>query len=183
MRKEIDIEVKFNVNVCASSEHRDTGNMKIGELARRTGLAPSRIRFYERIGLLKTVERQANGYRSYPEDAVLALGLIATGQRAGFSLEELRALLPGDLAQWEHDTLLDTLRRKVKDIEALQAQLAQSKAQLVELMTQIEARPRDIDCAANARRVLSGMKLAPAQGGAATPASATKADHRRKVKA
>ncbi len=45
--------------------------MKIGELAERTGLATSRIRFYERIGLLKAARRQANGYRSYPDDAVL----------------------------------------------------------------------------------------------------------------
>ncbi len=134
--------------------------MKIGELAQRTGLAPSRIRFYERIGLLKVVERQANGYRRYPADAVLVLKLITAGQRAGFSLDELRALLPGDLAQWDHGALLDTLRRKVQDIETLQAQLAQSKAQLVELMAQIEARPRDMDCAANARRVLSEMQLA-----------------------
>ncbi|WP_411832222.1 MerR family transcriptional regulator [Pseudoxanthomonas mexicana] len=151
--------------------------MKIGELAERTGLAPSRIRFYERIGLLKAVERQANGYRSYPDDAVLALRLIATGQRAGFSLDELRALLPGDLASWEHGTLLDTLRRKVQDIEALQAQLAQSKAQLVELMAQIEARPQDMDCAANARRVLSEMRL-----GEADSAPAAKKVRRRHEK-
>lgn len=136
--------------------------MKIGELAQRTGLAPSRIRFYERIGLLKTVKRQENGYRSYPDDAVLALKLIVAGQRAGFSLEELRALLPGDLASWEHGTLLDTLRRKVQDLETLQAQLAQSKAHLVELMAQIEAKPRDMDCADNARRVLSEMRLGEA---------------------
>ncbi|SEF34732.1 MerR family transcriptional regulator [Variovorax sp. NFACC27] len=133
--------------------------MKIGELAQQTGLAASRIRFYERIGLLKAAERQANGYRSYPADAVLMLQLIATAQRAGFSLDELRALLPGDLAQWERGALLDTLRRKVEDIETLQAQLAKSKAQLVELMAQIEAKPDDMSCAANARRVLSEMKL------------------------
>lgn len=142
--------------------------MKIGELAERTGLAPSRIRFYERIGLLKAVERQANGYRSYPDDAVLVLKLIAAGQNAGFSLEELRTLLPSDLASWEHGTLLETLRRKVQDIEALQAQLAQSKAHLVELMAQIEAKPEDMDCAANARRWLSEMQLAGAEG-APTP--------------
>ncbi|SEM48173.1 transcriptional regulator, MerR family [Variovorax sp. YR750] len=133
--------------------------MKIGELAQQTGLAASRIRFYERIGLLKAAERQANGYRSYPADAVLMLQLIATAQRAGFSLDELRALLPGDLSKWERGTLLDTLRRKVEDIETLQAQLAKSKAQLVELMAQIEAKPDDMSCAANARRVLSEMKL------------------------
>lgn len=136
--------------------------MKIGELAERTGLATSRIRFYERIGLLKAARRQANGYRSYPDDAVLALKLIATGQRAGFSLDELRALLPSDLASWEHDSLLDTLRHKVQDIEALQAQLAQSRAHLVELIAQIEAKPQDMDCAANARRVLSEMQLVEA---------------------
>jgi len=133
--------------------------MKIGELAQRTGLAASRIRFYERIGLLKAVERQGNGYRSYPDEAVLTLRLIATGQRAGFSLDELRVLLPGDLSSWEHGTLLDTLRRKVKDIDALQAQLGQSKAHLLDLMAQIESKPRDMDCAANARRVLSEMQL------------------------
>lgn len=150
--------------------------MKIGELAERTGLAPSRIRFYERIGLLKAVERQANGYRAYPEDAVLALRLIATGQSAGFSLDELRTLLPSDLASWEHGTLLDTLRRKVHDIESLQAQLAQSKAQLVELMAQIEAKPQGMDCSANARRVLSDMRLAETDN---TPAPTTKARRRR----
>ena len=133
--------------------------MKIGELAQRTGLAPSRIRFYERIGLLKMVERKQNGYRSYPNDAVLALKLISAGQRAGFSLDELRALLPSDLASWEHGNLLETLRRKVQDIETLQAQLAQSKAELIGLIAQIEAKPFDMDCAANARRVLSEIPL------------------------
>lgn len=142
--------------------------MKIGELAERTGLATSRIRFYERIGLLKAVERQENGYRSYPDDAVLALKLITAGQRAGFSLDELRTLLPSNLASWEHGTLLDTLRRKVQDIEALQAQLAQSKAHLVEAMAQIEAKPQDMDCAANARRMLSDMRWAEADSGPTT---------------
>ena len=143
--------------------------MKIGELAQQTGLAPSRIRFYERIGLLKAAQRQANGYRSYGGDPVVALRLITAGQRAGFSLDELRALLPGDLSQWEHDTVLDALRRKIADIEALQARLAQGKAQLVGLMEQIAARPLDMDCAANARRVLSGMPWAQHEDAAAMP--------------
>ncbi|MBB6559050.1 DNA-binding transcriptional MerR regulator [Acidovorax soli] len=154
--------------------------MNIGELAQRTGLATSRIRFYERIGLLTAVQRQANGYRSYPPDAVLVLNLIATAQKAGFSLDELRALLPGDLARWEHGNLLDTLRTKVRDIEAMQVQLAQAKTQLVELMAQIEARPQGMDCAANARRVLSGMQLEGADAGKAGEASTRGARSRRR---
>lgn len=129
--------------------------MNIGELAKRTGLTNSRIRFYESAGLLKTVERRPNGYRAYPPEAVLVLDLIATAQKAGFSLDEIRTLLPPDLGQWDHDALIETLRRKVTDIEALQIRLKQSKAQLVALIKDIEAKPDDIDCAANARRVLS----------------------------
>ena len=84
--------------------------MKIGELSERTGLTPSRIRFYERIGLLKAVQRQPNGYRTYPTEAVLVLDLVATAQKAGFSLDEIGMLLPPDPTQWQHGKLLETLR-------------------------------------------------------------------------
>lgn len=131
--------------------------MNIGELAKRTGLTSSRIRFYERAGLLTTVDRRPNGYRSYPPEAALVLELIVTAQKAGFSLDEIRTLLPADLTNWQHDALLETLRGKVKDIEALQKRLMQSKAQLMALIEDIEAKPGDIDCVANARRVLSNI--------------------------
>ncbi|WP_459046995.1 MerR family transcriptional regulator [Stenotrophomonas sp. PSU_St99] len=127
--------------------------MKIGELARRTGLAASRIRFYEDAGLLQ-VPRQPNGYRDYPEQVVLLLELITGAQRAGFSLEEIRALLPPDMGRWQHDALITMLQQKVADIEALQSRLAQSRAHLVALIEDIQARPDGIDCAANSRRVL-----------------------------
>lgn len=129
--------------------------MKIGELAKRTGLSTSRIRFYESAGLLKTVERRPNGYRVYPPEAELVLNLITTAQDAGFTLDEIRTLLPADLEHWQHDALIEALRRKLADIEAMQAKLARSKAQLVGLLADIEAKPDDLDCAANARRVLS----------------------------
>lgn len=129
--------------------------MNIGELAKCTGLTNSRIRFYERAGLLKPAKRRANGYRSYPPEAALVLELIATAQKAGFSLDEIRTLLPSDLEDWRHDALIGALRTKVADIEALEARLAQSKTQLVALIAEIEAKPDDIDCAANARRVLA----------------------------
>ncbi|WP_454721215.1 MULTISPECIES: MerR family transcriptional regulator [Cupriavidus] len=156
--------------------------MKIGELAQRSGLSPSRIRFYESVGLLKMVERHPNGYRAYPPDTVLVLDLIASAQKAGFSLDEIRSLLPSDLARWEHGALVEALRRKVEDIEALQARLAQSKAHLVALIEGIETKPDDIDCATNAQRMLSRVL----HGEIETPAMAAgdvkllgKADRRR----
>ncbi|MFB2734045.1 MerR family transcriptional regulator [Shewanella mangrovisoli] len=129
--------------------------MNIGELSQKTGLAASRIRFYERIGLLKAVKRKANGYRSYPPEAVMALEMITTGQQAGFSLDELRLLLPADLANWDHQHLLNTLRQKVNDLEEIERKIALNKAKLLEVLTEIEAKPQDMDCQTNAQRVMS----------------------------
>ncbi|MFT8715028.1 MerR family transcriptional regulator [Gluconobacter potus] len=131
--------------------------MRIGELAQKSGLTTSKIRFYERIGLLKAVDRRSNGYRIYSSQAVTILGLITTAQRAGFTLDEIRALLPSDLTHWDHAALTGALTRKVADIEALQARLAQSRAHLLRLVEDIEARPEDMDCATNAHRVLTNM--------------------------
>ncbi|BDR10040.1 hypothetical protein CTR2_R33780 [Comamonas thiooxydans] len=55
--------------------------------------------------------------------------------------------------------MLDTLRRKLQSIDLMLAQLTQNRAELGELIAQIEARPEDMDCAGNARRVLSQMRL------------------------
>ncbi|MFZ8169108.1 MerR family transcriptional regulator [Alteromonas macleodii] len=133
--------------------------MKIGELSKRTGLATSKIRFYEDIGLLKLVNRSANGYRTYPPEAEVILNLISNGQKAGFSLDELRKLLPADLEHWQHDNLLDALHSKLADIEDLERKLAESKQQLKNILAEVEAKPGDIDCAENARRVISQIGL------------------------
>lgn len=131
--------------------------MKIGELARRTGLAPSRIRFYEASGLI-AAQRQSNGYRSYPAQAEQTLAVIACAQQAGFSLEEIRRLLPDPVAKsWPHDELLAALKRKVGEIEAMQARLAQNRAQLLATIAEIENKPAGMQCAENAERMLAKM--------------------------
>ncbi|PZO68327.1 MAG: MerR family transcriptional regulator [Paracoccus denitrificans] len=128
--------------------------MNIGELSTRSGLTRSRIRFYEKVGLLKTVDRRLNGYRVYRREALVVLEVIATAQAAGFSLDEIRALMPEEMEKWDHTLLMDTLRHKVTEIGRLQERLGRTKARLEGLIAQILAKPDDIDCAANARRVL-----------------------------
>ena len=131
--------------------------MKIGELAKRTGLAPSRIRFYEAQGLLKAVSRRANGYRDYPPEALRTLGIITCAQQTGFSLDEIRQLLPAHSCHCDHDALLSALRSKIVDIEAMENQLRQSKAYLKALIHSIENRPEGMACADNAKRVFEDM--------------------------
>ena len=54
-------------------------NMKIGELAERSGIPASTIRYYEREGLLPKAQRGANGYRVYQASALDRLDLIQLG--------------------------------------------------------------------------------------------------------
>ncbi|MBC9251817.1 MerR family transcriptional regulator [Pseudomonas alcaligenes] len=134
--------------------------MKIGELASRTGLAPSRIRFYESSGLI-SAQRQANGYREYPEQTVQILDIITGAQQSGFSLEEIRRLLPGSEQQgWPHDELLASLQRKVGEIEVMQQRLAQNKAHLLSIIAGIEGKPEGMSCSVNAERVLANLREA-----------------------
>lgn len=133
--------------------------MKIGELAKRSGLTASRIRFYESEGLLETAVRQANGYREYSADALTALEIIAHAQKAGFTLGEIRSLLPSAHSALDHVKLANALEQKVADIEALQRRLSQNKRQLLALISDIRSRPDGLDCAANAKRLLGRMKV------------------------
>lgn len=134
--------------------------MKIGELAARSGLAPSRIRFYESSGLI-SAQRQANGYREYAEQTVQILDIITGAQQSGFSLEEIRRLLPSSEQQgWPHDELLVSLQRKVGEIEVMQQRLAQNKAHLLSIIAGIEGRPEGMSCQVNAERVLANLREA-----------------------
>ena len=133
--------------------------MKIGELAQMSGLSASRIRFYEAQGLIRQVQRQANGYRRYPPQVLQTLQIIQCAQQAGFSLEELKQLLPDTVTgAFKHDELMVSLQRKVEQIEAMQQHLAQSKAQLLELIEKIQARPEGMACDENAERVMASLK-------------------------
>lgn len=132
--------------------------MKIGELAKRTGLAPSRIRFYEKSGLLPTVERRENGYRLYGPEALWMLEIIAIAQSVGFSLDEIRRLLPDSQAKWQHNALLESLQRKVAEIEMLQLRLVHSKEQLIRVIERVKTRPGDLRCADRPTWVLDQLR-------------------------
>ena len=68
-----------------------SGLIAIGELARRTGLASSALRYYERVGLLSPAGR-AGGRRHYGALSAERVALIQLYQDAGFTLQEIRAL-------------------------------------------------------------------------------------------
>jgi MerR family transcriptional regulator, redox-sensitive transcriptional activator SoxR len=91
----------------------------IGEVARRAGLRPSAIRYYESIGLLPEPER-TSGRRCYPPETLRTLSVISAGQRAGLSLSEVGELLAasnGDGAVSER--LRAIAHRKLPELRSL----------------------------------------------------------------
>lgn len=69
--------------------------MDIAEVARRSGLAASTLRYYEERGLIRPAPRQG-GRRFFAPGVLDQLALIALGQAAGFSLDEIRAMFAPD---------------------------------------------------------------------------------------
>jgi len=89
------------------------GDISIGEAARRTGLRPSAIRYYERRDLLPRSPRRG-GRRCYDPSIVRRLSIIAGSRRAGLSIREIRALLA---AARSRDALDETLVRTIADLD------------------------------------------------------------------
>ena len=96
--------------------------MDISEVARRTGVAASALRYYERKGLIRPLSERGSRRRFSP--AVMdRLALIALGQAAGFSLDEIREMLtPEGEPDIDRATLsakADELARTVKRLRAM----------------------------------------------------------------
>ena len=64
----------------------------IGAVSRRTGVAPSALRFYEDEGLIRSM-RAGSGHRRYARDVLRRVSFIRVAQRVGLTLAEIRASL------------------------------------------------------------------------------------------
>ncbi len=113
--------------------------MRIGELARRTELSTSRIRFYEAHGLLPQAERTDNGYRDYPDRLVDVLRLIDDAQKLGFSLGEIRSGLAKAGENWPAKAdLLEALRDKLDGLGRQAEEISLKRRRIRELIRELE---------------------------------------------
>lgn len=110
--------------------------MKIGELAQRSGLPASTIRFYEQKGLIPNASRASNGYRVYDVESMKRLQLIKFAQSLGFALEEL-PLLVDEQGGWDHDKIMHRLQQKHQEAESLLQQLSIKKQRISQLIHQL----------------------------------------------
>ena len=110
--------------------------MLIGEVVQHTGLSRDTIRYYEKMGLLRSEDRPSpfNTYKSYPATTVTRLVLIQRAKALGFTLVEIADVL--DL--WANEQLpkaekqarmadkLAAIDEKIRQLEAMRANLLRS---------------------------------------------------------
>lgn len=99
--------------------------MKIGDLARRTGVAPRLLRYYEQQGLISAA-RADNGYREYAEEDVDRVERVVGLVRSGVPTRLVRAIL--ELEGVRCDALVETCTRDVA--EQLAAELREIEGRI-----------------------------------------------------
>ena len=107
--------------------------LTIGDVARRSGVAASALRFYEDRGLI-AAERSGSGHRRYPRPVLRRIAFIVFAQRIGLSLEEIGAelaKLPPDRAPNRRDwnrlssTWTRRIEERIAELERLKAGLGE----------------------------------------------------------
>ncbi len=84
---------------------KSSGLLTISEVARRSGVAASALRFYEERGLISS-HRAGSGHRRYPRPVLRRIAFIVFAQRVGLTLDEIGAelaKLPSDRAPTRRD--------------------------------------------------------------------------------
>jgi Hg(II)-responsive transcriptional regulator len=115
--------------------------MKIGEVAKRSGVGIETIRYYEREGLLATPQRRPSGYRQYDELVLARLLFVRRTKELGFTLAEIKELLGlwfDAATRCEH--VRQRATQKVGDIEAKIVMLQRMKRSLNKIIKQCENR-------------------------------------------
>jgi MerR family redox-sensitive transcriptional activator SoxR len=93
--------------------------LTIGDVAKRTGLRVSALRYYEDVGILPPAERVA-GKRRYDKAVLARLAVVRLAQDVGFSVAEIRSLVEGfndtgvASERWQ-----ELASRKLSEVDAL----------------------------------------------------------------
>ena len=114
--------------------------LSIGDVSEHTGLSADTLRYYERIGLLPSVQRNAGGQRRYSDNDLGRLRFIRRAQSMDFSLDEISGLLqlreqPGDV----RSEVRGMTEQKLRAIETRIRELVQLRDELAGLVEQCRA--------------------------------------------
>lgn len=106
--------------------------LRIGQVARRTGVGVETVRFYERKGLIQEPPRSASGYRQYPADVIPRIRFIRRAGELGFSLKEIQEFLElradptasGGAVRDRTEAKVREIEGRIADLESIKSVLA-----------------------------------------------------------
>jgi DNA-binding transcriptional MerR regulator len=108
--------------------------VRIGELARRSGLSVKALRYYEDIGVLAPPLRTQSGYRDYREDALGRLEFVRAAQAVGLTLGEIREVIAfRERGEVPCGHVLDVILHHAAEVDRRIAELRRLRADLARL--------------------------------------------------
>jgi DNA-binding transcriptional MerR regulator len=105
-------------NTLIIDEEQQREMLKIGDVAKKSGIGIETLRFYEKSGLLEKPARTFSGYRMYSQEVLERLAFIKQAQALGFSLDEIRRIIDdARKGQSPCDEVREIVRRRLSEVE------------------------------------------------------------------
>ena len=116
-------------------EERRKKMLKIGDVAKTSGIGIETLRFYEKSGLLDEPPRTFSGYRMYSPDVLERLAFIKQAQALGFSLEDIRRIIDdARTGQSPCDEVREIVRRRLTEVERRIEELKKYRREISETL-------------------------------------------------
>ena len=111
--------------------------LKIGAVAKESGIGIEALRFYERSGLIDPPVRTASGYRTYSADIFERLKFIKQAQTLGFSLDEIAQLIREKRAgKSPCSHVRDVVRRRLNELDERMREMKRYRKELAEALAE-----------------------------------------------
>ncbi|HYP29880.1 MAG TPA: heavy metal-responsive transcriptional regulator [Blastocatellia bacterium] len=119
------------------------GRLKIGDVARLSGIGVEALRFYERNGLLDRPSRTESGYRVYGEAVLDRLAFIKRAQVLGFSLDEIkRIIIDARAGHSPCDEVREIVRRRLAELDERMREMARYRKELARTLEEWDEQGR-----------------------------------------
>lgn len=116
-------------------EEEQKGMLKIGDVAKLSGIGIEALRFYEKSGLLDRPARTQSGYRLYGRDVLERLAFIKRAQTLGFSLDEVRRIVADARAgQSPCDEVREIVRHRLDELDERMREMRRYRKELAETL-------------------------------------------------
>ena len=113
----------------------------IGEAARRAGISPDLVRYYERVGVLPPAPRTAGGFRCYSDQTLARLLFVRNAIRFGFTSKELAGFLKArDNGRPPCQSVRDAGRRLLNEMDDHLARLHEARRAMAETLAAWDTR-------------------------------------------